>query len=416
MRNIFLIAKREFLERVRSRVFRATTILVPVGMMLIFAAGNLMAHKAGGLGHLAIVSNNVELTTTMKDQLADGDHSPQSVEVVTPATPSTRARLTAQLNAGKIDGFLWIIQQPGHARPEATFYTLNSSDLFTQAQLQSSLSRAILRQQLVSRGISTAEARSLVKPVKISILQVKHGRAVKTNVKRSYMGIYALVLLLYAVVLIYGTNMARSIADEKSSRIFEVLLSTVRPGDLMMGKLLGVGGSAMLQVAIWIAITLAFAGTRIAAQIGVHGLHSLGISIPEIVFFAVFFVLGFLLYSALSAALGSTLNSSQEVQQFAFFIASPLVVSVFLMAYVMTNPSSVASVILSLIPPFTPIIMYLRICSQTPPAWQIALSIALLTGAILAMIWLAARIYRIGILMYGKRPTLPEILRWLKYS
>jgi ABC-2 type transport system permease protein len=416
MRNIFLIAKREFLERVRSKVFRVTTVLVPFGVLLVATGGNLVAKKAGGLSHLAIASNNAALATTMKEQLAASSHPPQSVQIVSPATPQARTQLTNELTAGKLDGFLWITGKPGQTRPDATYYTRNGSDLFSQSLLQNNLGRAALRQALISRGISPPEAQSLVKPIKITTLQLKSGQAVKTNVERSYMGIYALVVLLYGVVLIYGTNMARSIADEKSSRIFEVLLSSAPADNLMMGKLLGVGGSALLQVAIWIAITLAFAGTHLAAQIGVNGLSSLGINLAELVYFVVYFVLGFFLYSAFSAALGSTLNSSQEVQQFAFFIASPLIVSVMLMAYVMSHPNSLASTVLSLFPPFTPIIMYLRICSQTPPWWQIGLSIALLAGAIWGMIWIAARIYRIGILMYGKRPTLPEILRWLKYS
>ena len=413
---IFLIAKREFLARVRSKVFRLTTILVPVGVILVATGGNLMSKRTGGIDHLAIVSNNAVLAATMKDQLAAGNHPPQSVDVVSPVTPNTRSRLTAELDSGKIDGFLWITSTPGQLRPAATYYTRNTSGLLTQSLLQDALSRAAVRQTLVSRGISPAEAKTLVKPAKFTTLQVKSGHAVKTNVKRSFMGVYMLVFILYAVVLFYGTDAARSVTEEKSSRIFEVLLSAVPADNLLMGKLLGVGSAAMLQVAIWIGATLAFTGTRLAAQVDIHGLSSLGINPTELIFFAIFFVLGFFFYSALSAALGSTVNSSQEVQQFVFFIASPLIVSVFLMAYVMSNPSSIASTILSFIPPFTPIIMYLRICSQTPPWWQIGLSIALLAASIWGTIWIAARIYRIGILMYGKRPTLPEILRWLRYS
>lgn len=416
MRNILLIAKREFLERIRSRVFRTTTILVPLGIVLLGVATNLMAKKAVGLNHLAIVSNNTALASTMKQQLAASEHPPQSIRVIAPATPSTQAQLTTQLDSGKLDGFLWITNKPGQPQPEATYYTRNASDFFTLSLLKSSLSIASLRQQLVGRGLSPADAKALVKPVHITTLQVKYGKAVKTDVQRSYMGIYSLVFILYAVVLFYGTDAARSVTEEKSSRIFEVLLSAAPADNLLMGKLLGVGGAAMLQVAIWIVLALVFAGSSLAAQIGMHGLSSLGINLSELVFFAVFFILGFFFYSALSAALGSTANSSQEVQQFSFFIISPLIISVFMMGYVMSNPNSIASTVLSLIPPFTPIVMYLRICSQTPPAWQIALSIALLIAAIWGMIWIAARIYRIGILMYGKRPTLPEIFRWLRYS
>jgi ABC-2 type transport system permease protein len=416
MHKILLIAKREFLERIRSKSFRVTTLLVPLGVLFVVVGGNLIAKKAGGLNHLAIVSNNAALATSMKNQLAAGSHAPKTIDVISPAAANTQSQLTSQLDSGKLDGFLWITLPQGQTRPTATFYTRNSSDLFTQARLESSLSRASLRLALINRGISAVDAKALVKPIDITTLQVKAGHAVKTNVERSYMGTYGLVFLLYFIVLFYGTDAARSVTEEKSSRIFEVLLSSAPADSLLMGKLLGVGASALLQVAIWIGIALAFAGSSIAAQIGMHGLSSLGINSTELVFFAVFFVLGFFFYSSLSTALGSTVNSPQEVQQFSFFIISPLIISVFMMGYVMSNPNSIASTILSFIPPFTPIIMYLRIGSQMPPMWQILLSIALLLASIWGIIWIAARIYRIGILMYGKRPTLPEILRWLRYS
>jgi ABC-2 type transport system permease protein len=416
MRNILLIAKREFLERIHSRVFRTTTILVPLGVVAVMLASHVIAKKAGGLNHIAIASDNASLATITKEQLMASQHPPQSVQVVSPATPAARDQLTQQLDADKLDGFLWITEKPGQSRPEATYYTRNSSDFFSQALLESSLSVATVRQELVSRGLSPSEAKTIVKRVKISTLQVKSGKAVKTNAQRNFMGIYALVFILYGVVLFYGTDAARSVTEEKSSRIFEILLSVTPADNLLMGKLLGVGAAAMLQVAIWVGLTLVASSTQLAAQIGLHGLSSLGITIPELIFFVIFFILGFFFYSSLSSALGATANSAQEVQQFAFFIISPLIISVVMMAYVMTNPNSITSIILSLIPPFTPIIMYLRICSQTPPWWQIGLSIALLVGAIWGMIWIAARIYRIGILMYGKRPTLPEILRWLRYS
>ncbi len=416
MRNILLIAKREFIERVRSRVFRITTVLVPLGVVAVMLAGHVISKKTGGLNHIAIASDNASLATITKAQLEASEHPPKTIQIVSPATPAARAQLTQQLDAGKLDGFLWIAEQPGQPQPQATYYTRNSSDFFSQALLRSSLSIASLRQELISRGISPSEAKTLVKPVTITTLQIKAGKAVKTNAERNFSGMYALVFVLYGVVIFYGTDAARSVTEEKSSRIFEILLSVTPADNLLMGKLLGVGAAAMLQVAIWVGLTLVGSSTALAAQIGLHGLSSLGITIPELIFFVIFFILGFFFYSSLSSALGATANSAQEVQQFAFFIISPLVVSVLMMAYVMTNPNSITSIILSLIPPFTPIIMYLRICAQTPPWWQIGLSIALLLGAIWGMIWIAARIYRIGILMYGKRPTLPEILRWLRYS
>jgi len=172
----------------------------------------------------------------------------------------------------------------------------------------------------------------------------------------------------------------------------------------------------LTQMAIWAALVVFYAGSQFAAAQGIHGLASLGITKAELAFFGIFFLGGFYLYSALAAALGSAVSAEQEVQQFSFILISPLVVSVFLLGYVLGNPNSTGAVVLSLIPPFTPIIMYMRICAQMPPLWQVWLSIALLAGSVWAMVWLAARIYRVGVLMYGKRATLPEMIRWLRYS
>uniref|UniRef100_A0A7V4XRY4 ABC transporter permease n=1 Tax=Acidobacterium capsulatum TaxID=33075 RepID=A0A7V4XRY4_9BACT len=416
MHSILLIAKREYVERVRSKVFRITTILVPLGLLVMIGAIALISKKATGLNDIVIASNSPALAATMQDQLKNGEHPPASIQVIAPATEADRARLTAEISANKVDGVLWLTLTPGAAQPTATYYTRSSSDVLAEARLESALGRAAVREQLVQKGMAANEARDLVKPIDISMLQVKHGVAVKTDATRSYFGIYALVMVLYVSVLFYGTDVARSVTEEKGTRIIEVLLSSAPADSLMMGKLLGVGAAALTQVAIWVFLTIAVSGSGLAAQIGMHGLSSLGINATELVFFLIFFLLGFFFYSALSAALGSTANSSQEVQQFAFIIVAPLVIAVFMMSYVITNPTAPLSVVMSLIPPFTPIIMYLRICSQMPPVWQLALSIALMLASIWIMVWLAARIYRIGILMYGKRPNIPEILRWLRYS
>jgi ABC-2 type transport system permease protein len=217
-------------------------------------------------------------------------------------------------------------------------------------------------------------------------------------------------------VLIYGINIARSVVEEKTSRIFEVLLSTASSDSLMLGKLLGVGAVGLTQMGIWGVLLVFYAGSAMASTQGIHGLGSLGITKAELGFFVIFFLGGFYLYSALAAALGSAVSAEQEVQQFSFILISPLVVSVVLLPYVLGNPNSTGAVVLSLLPPFTPIIMYMRICAQMPPLWQVWLSILLLGLTVWAMVWLAARIYRIGVLMYGKRATLPEMIRWLRYS
>jgi ABC-2 type transport system permease protein len=255
-----------------------------------------------------------------------------------------------------------------------------------------------------------------MREVKLETKQLKGSAVVASDSERSFLGAYGLIIVLYASVLIYGINIARSVVEEKTSRIFEVLLSTVSSDSLMLGKLLGVGAVGLTQMGIWIGLVVFYAGSSMAAGQGIHGLSSLGITNAELGFFVIFFLGGFYLYSALAAALGSTVSGEQEVQQFSFILISPLVVSVVLLPYVIGNPNSTAAIVLSLLPPFTPIIMYMRICAQMPPAWQVWLSVVLLAASVWAMVWLAARIYRVGVLMYGKRATLPEILRWIRYS
>jgi ABC-2 type transport system permease protein len=416
LRNTLLIAKREYLERVRSKVFRITTLLVPVAMGGLAVLGGLGGRKLEGTQNMAIVSSNAELANDVKTTLQEGAQAPQLIEVFAPATDADRARLKKQLAARQIAGYLDIVLMPGSALPEATWVSTSSVDFFRREQMETALRSALIQRQLLARGMSPEQVADLMQPVHLTNMQVKNGTVVASNAERSFAGAYGLILVLYASVLIYGINIARSVVEEKTSRIFEVLLSTASPDSLMLGKLLGVGAVGLTQMGIWGLLLLFYAGSAFAAAHGMHGLASLGLTRSELIYFPIFFLGGFFLYSGLAAALGSSVSAEQEVQQFSFILISPLVVSVVLLPYVMGNPGSTASVVLSLIPPFTPIIMYMRICAQMPPLWQVALSIGLLAASVWSMVWLAARIYRVGVLMYGKRATLPEMLRWLRYS
>lgn len=417
LRNILYVAKREYLERVRSRVFRITTVLVPVGLGVLLFIGQTGNHKMTVLPNLAIVSNNPLLATQVKAALlADAKTAPPTIIVDAPETPESIAEVNRQVASHQIAGYLRLETQPGRSQPDASWISTNSVDFIRKAQMESAIRRGLMSQELLTHGVPPDRVHDLMKNVSLTTMAVKNGVVAESNSERSFTGAYALIIVLYGAVLIYGINVARSVVEEKTSRIFEVLLSTVSSDDLMMGKLLGVGAAGLTQMAIWVALLVIAAGSQFAVAYGIHGVSSLGITASELAFFAVFFLLGFYLYSALAAALGSTVSGEQDVQQFSLIIISPLVVSVILLPYVMANPGSTASVVLSLIPPFTPIILYMRICAQMPPAWQIALGIALLAATVWGMIWLAARIYRVGVLMYGKRATLPEIVRWLRYS
>lgn len=417
LKPVFLIARREYLERIRSKVFRITTVLVPVGMAALVAVAGFGTHRMEGVRRMAILSNSRTLAQGVKAALEDNQPAPESVEIVAPGTRADRSRLKDEIATHRIDGYLDVETATGETEPQATWFLGGAINFMSRMQMETAVRSALIREQLLARGVNPDAVQKLMQPISLKTMQVQQGGVVAEHNKGGFLGTaYVLILVLYGSVLIYGVNIARSVVEEKTSRVFEVLLSTTSADSLMMGKLLGVGAAGLTQIGIWAALLVFFAGSTMATHAGIHGLASLGITVAELIYFAVFFLSGFLLYSGLAAALGASVSGDQDVQQFTLILVAPLVASVLLLPYVLGNPNSTASVVLSLIPPFTPIILYMRICAQMPPVWQIGLGIALLLGSVWGVVWLAARIYRVGVLMYGKRATVPEMLRWLRYS
>jgi ABC-2 type transport system permease protein len=202
------------------------------------------------------------------------------------------------------------------------------------------------------------------------------------------------------------------VIEEKGNRVVEVIVSSIPTRSLFAGKLLGVGAAGLLQFLVWTLslalVALYAAGAAAAGAVGLPEIPAL-----LLVSFVVFFLLGYFLYAALYAAVGAAVNTVQEAQSLVFPVLLPLVVGMMFFPAVIQSPDSALAVALSLVPPLTPLLMFLRISVVTPPAWQILLSVLLTTAAIAAVLAVAARIYRVGILMYGKRPTFPEIVRWV---
>ncbi len=411
-----LVAAREYRERIRTRAFLLSTLLTPLFLAAVFGGSYFMAMHGNAHQRLAVIADDPAQAAAAAGEIRSGGSHPASVEVLSPITPAALAALNSRVEGKDLNGYLVLRPRPGATTPEATYVSGSAADISSAEAISSALTRVTARAALTARGISAIEADRLLRKVPVATEQVRQGRAIVSDSATSFLGAYSLVTLLYVVVLIYGMNVARSVVQEKTSRIYEVLLSTARADSLMWGKLLGVGAVGLTQVAIWFALLGGLAGTSIAASYGVNGLSALGIRPGQVAFFLLFFVLGYLFYSGLGAAIGAFVGAEQELQQLSFIISAPLIVAVLMMNYVLSNPSSAVSVALSLVPPFTPILMYLRLCAQPPPAWQLALSILLLIAGIAGVVWFAARIYRVGILMYGKRPTLPEALRWLRAS
>jgi ABC-2 type transport system permease protein len=426
MREALLVARREYLERIRSKAFRISTVLIPLFFALIFGVGALSGKLSGGARHVLVVSNDPQLAESERAELIAADNAaaetrrdPSSrltVDVKAPLTEGDLAALNAEVESKQIDGYLWLNLRPGTTRLEATYTSRGSADFVGRDRMQDSIGHALVREELVKRGATSEEIQALLRDVDLKTQQVKNGTAVAADASKGFWGAYIMAFMLYFAVVFYGVNVAHSVVAEKTSRVFEVMLSSAKPESLMLGKLLGVGAVGLTQMAIWIVFVLILSASSLWMTFGLGGLAAYGVTPLQLIFFVLYFILGFFLYSALSAGLGATVSQESEVQQFSMIIVLPQVIGLALIVYILSNPGAWPVVLLSLIPPCTPIVMCLRMAAMAVPAWQLALSLVLMVLSIYGMVWVATRIYRVGILMYGKRPTLPEILRWLKYS
>jgi ABC-2 type transport system permease protein len=242
----------------------------------------------------------------------------------------------------------------------------------------------------------------------------KSGVLEEKELAAKFIVVVAFVLILYMTLLSWGISVQRSVIEEKSSRVIEVMLSSLEPRDLFMGKIIGLGGLGLTQIAIW-AIILLFAALSSSIAY-TEALKYVNVSVSDVAYFLLFFVLGFLLYSSIFTIVGAVCSTEQDAQQLQGIIMLPLIVPIMLVFFVIQNPTSTFAVVLSLIPFFTPMLMLARALVSDPSAWEVALSVSLLVATIYGVIVFSARVFRVGILMYGKRPSLREVFRWFRYA
>jgi len=415
MRNMLLIARREYLEQVRGRAFRMTTIGVPAIFAAILGVGYLSSLGLGANRHMAVVASSPALAGQIRDQLVGDKEAKARVDVITQPTQEERDALVRKVQAEQLDGLIWVEAQPGKI-PSGSFISASSGDFITAARVKSALTHAVLDERLTSGGMKQGDADTLIDGVTLDTLQVKKdGSLVKTNAEASLWKGYVMALLLSMTTMIYGMNVARSIIQEKTSRIFEVMLAIARPSDLLAGKLLGVGTVGLTQIAIWLVAGAIILVSPLATAI-MTGELAVHFTWTEAILFPVYFVLGYLLYSSLFAGLAATCETEQELQMYMPLAAAPTWLSFALIMLIINDSNSIWSIAASFFPPTAPVIMFLRMASEIPPMWQLAVSIGLLMLSIWGVLWFSTRLYRVGILMYGKRATLPELMRWIRYS
>ncbi len=419
-RKIVVIAKREYGTRIRSKGFWLSTVALPILMLVLTVVPTYLTARAGSTKRLAVVDETGRLAADILqslDQAGDRASEIADFEVTIEPTETGRAVLDRRILDGEIDAWLWISRDELE-QGLVEYHSESVASFLSQTILEQRLTEIVRRDRLSQLGIAPRLADELVASVSLRTVKVTEEGSQEEGEGAGFFLAYALFFLLYLVLMIYGQQVMNGVLEEKASRIVEVIVATTRPFDLMMGKLIGVCGIALTQLSIWLGTVAVLTLPAIVASIA---WLPEDIEIPRlepalIAHFVAFFLIGFFVYSTFYAAIGAAFNNVQEAQQFAGYAVVLLVAPMLFFFLVINDPDSTLSVVTSLIPPFTPLIMLLRLAVKTPPGWQIALGYALAAGFAIFMVWIAARIYRVGVLMYGKKPTLQELWRWLLHT
>jgi ABC-2 type transport system permease protein len=395
------------------------TILAPVlmGAMMILPAAMAQRQRGKAL-RIAVVDVSGTLKPAVEQALVrarEGDQARFLVEPAGEAEPETaRARLRQAVVDGRLDGFLVL---PEHAleRSAAEYYGKNVSNRMDIRLLDRVVEEVLVGARLQNAGLDADRVRKLTRPLDLKTIRVSERGEREDRGMTTFLFSTTMMMLLYVSVLMWGQAVMTGVIEEKANRVVELTVSAMPPVQLFAGKLLGVGSAGLTQLAAWVL------SMGLISLVGTPALAGSDMPMPEITplilfSFPTFFLLGYFLYAAMYAAIGASVNTIQEAQTLVFPVMMPLIVSVMFFPVVIQNPESPLSVGLSLIPFATPLLMFLRITVLAPPLWQIALSILLTSATVALMTWASARIYRVGILMYGKRPTFPEILRWVRHA
>jgi len=418
MHNVWIIIRREYLERVRTKAFILSTFLIPLlfgGMF--FMVLKLSTVHSSGIRHIVLVTSSDSFANAFKTQLSDGQIAliggKYDVQVEKTADDATRHRLDNEVVTRKIDGYLWA-PPDALAERKVGYRAQTTTDFVENQMLRVALTGALMKDTLAHHGFSADETKDLLRGVDLDARPIESSGEVGMSASAKFGTSMALGITLFIAVLLHGIAVMRSVLEEKTSRVFEVLLASTSAKELMAGKIIGVGGVGLTQMAIWYALA-ALGATPVAMQMKAAGV-SIHLPPLALMLLPVFFILGYLLYATVWAALGAAVNSEAEAQQLQTVVMIPLMSAYGLMFFVIRQPDAPLAVIGSMVPFWTPLLMYMRVVTHTPPAWQIALSIVILLATIYLALLVCSRIYRVGILMYGKRPTLPELIRWFRYA
>jgi ABC-2 type transport system permease protein len=427
MAKLWAIIKREYLERVRSKWFLIATFFGPIFFSAIIIVPAWLASKSKattdvynttildatstGFGHRLAV--NIAVDTTIPGRMP-------VVKVVAPSELTQAESLaTREVMRKEKSGYL-VVDQQTIAGESARYAGANATSIADMTQIKSAIRQTILATRLQNVGLDDAKLKQITFiPLDFSTERITERGRAGSGMASVLFG-FAIGFLLYLSIVIYGQTIMSGVLEEKTTRVAEVVMSSVPTDTLLAGKVLGVGAVGLTQQILWIATTYVLLKLR-APIMEKLGAPTVNFSLPDItlgagVLFLLFFLLGFIFYSSLYAAVGSSVNSESEARQ----AASPLMImivstGVFIQP-VLLNPTGTTARVLSLIPISSPIIMPIRMAVTGVPTLEMAASLAFLAIGCVAALWVASRIYRVGLLMYGKRPTMKEMARWVSYA
>ncbi len=450
MTKFLAVLKREYKKVVFKWAFLITTFLVPLvaGMfvvvpMFIFSIEGdgtriAIADKSGKIEERLLknltpenirekakeaAKDSIQNPTTSRDEQLKQTAKQiggkfQFVKYSANAKPieQIKRELNAQVVDKKLDAYLVIPENYSDEKAEIQYFSRKAGDFIANQTIENAVNEAVRSQRLADSNISEDKLKGLSARVSFEKKPITETGEEKKE-ENSFWVSFIVAMLIYIVLAIYGQAIMAAIVEEKETRISEVLFSSAKPFELLMGKLVGVGLAGLTQLAIWIASVL------IIASFGLSSLLASGadISLPNItplmiIYFFVFFLLGFFIYATIYALIGSMVTTMQEGGQFAFPPIMLLLLGLYFCFAVVRDPNSTFAFWVSVLPFFAPIVMPVRILAEIPPFWQIALAIILNGLAIVGLVWIAARVYRVGMLMYGKRATLPEVWKWIRQS
>ncbi len=433
MGKIGIIIAREFNTRVRKKSFIITTLLMPLLFVGLMVAPTLLLKMDTDNSRTVLVIDHsdvigAKLNSNSKLIFQQTDKSEEDLKIQQPG----------------VFGFI-VIEEDAVKNPNnIKLHTYESSTLDTESAINRELNRVIEDVRLLNNNIEGLDSiiTSIKSNARINSFKIEEDGAKNASSSALSMGIaYVFGLFIYMFTFMYGMMVMQGVIEEKSSKVVEVLISSVKPFQLMMGKIIGIASVAITQFLIWMVLIVIF--SNIALQMitidpeTMQNSMQMGTSLPAGVdkeamtalttltdwsfllsifgSFVIYFIGGYLLYAAMFAAVGSAVNSVEESQQLQLPITIPLLLSIFIMISVIKEPNSTLAVIASIIPFTSPVVMMARI-PYGVPTWELVTSIVLLYSSFIGMVWVASKIYRVGIFMHGKRPSFKELFKWIKYN